>query len=73
MPDTESSAKSATAESPRPVELTDNEYHELADTWLENALLKFEELQDQADAVDVEYSVLAPQLILRDVFQESSC
>lgn len=63
MPDTQSPSKPASAESPvtaKPVELTDNEYHELADAWLENALMKFEDLQDQADAVDVEFSVLGP-------------
>jgi frataxin-like iron-binding protein CyaY len=37
--------------------LTVNAYHELADAWLEHALVRFEELQDQSDEIDVEYSV----------------
>ncbi|KAI9903206.1 hypothetical protein N3K66_002558 [Trichothecium roseum] len=40
----------------KPADITENEYHELADTYLENALLKFEEIQDKNAAVDVEFS-----------------
>jgi len=36
--------------------LTVNTYHELADAWLEHALARLEELQDQSDEIDVEYS-----------------
>lgn len=40
-----------------PVDLTESKYHELADVWLESALVKFEDLQDEGADVDVEYSV----------------
>jgi frataxin len=39
-------------------ELTDAEYHALADTYMDNLLIRLEELQDQREDVDVEYSVL---------------
>ncbi|KAI5467012.1 hypothetical protein BGZ63DRAFT_418749 [Mariannaea sp. PMI_226] len=38
------------------VDLTDAEYHEIADEYLENVLIKFEELQDAREDVDVEFS-----------------
>ncbi|KFH41467.1 Frataxin-like protein [Hapsidospora chrysogenum ATCC 11550] len=41
---------------PTPAELSVNTYHELADAWLDHALARFEELQDQSDDIDVEYS-----------------
>ncbi|KAK3304698.1 uncharacterized protein B0T15DRAFT_576088 [Chaetomium strumarium] len=37
-------------------ELTDAEYHALADTYMDNLLNRLEELQDQREDVDVEYS-----------------
>jgi frataxin len=40
-----------------PTEITDEQYHKLADDHLEAILNKFEELQDARDDVDVEYSV----------------
>jgi frataxin len=61
MPDTENPAKPpAGAEkeaAPSPVELTETEYHEVADQYLDHVLAKFEEIQDQADEIDVEFSV----------------
>lgn len=45
---------------PTPAELSVNTYHELADAWLDHALARFEELQDQSDDIDVEYSVRKP-------------
>lgn len=62
MPET-ANPKNEPAGSPatvKPADITDNEYHELADTYLENALLKFEEIQDNNAAVDVEFSVHIP-------------
>lgn len=50
-------APSASGPTATPIEMTDGEYHELADEYLENILVRFEELQDQTDAVDIEYSV----------------
>ncbi|KAH0421926.1 frataxin [Colletotrichum camelliae] len=38
------------------VELSDADYHELADTYLETVLTKLEELQDAREGVDVEYA-----------------
>jgi frataxin len=40
-----------------PVDLSDDLYHQLADQWLENALVKFEDLQDEGQDIDVEFSV----------------
>lgn len=65
MPDTDSPAKPESAESPitsKPVELSDSEYHDLADVWLENCLIRFEDLQDQGEDIDVEFSVRTPAL-----------
>ncbi len=38
-------------------EITDEQYHELSDEYLENLLNKFENAQDERDDMDVEYSV----------------
>jgi hypothetical protein len=40
-----------------PVELSTDEYHELADQYLDNLLTAFEKLQDETGECDVEYSV----------------
>lgn len=59
MPDTENPAKAT----PEPettgfavVELSDAEYHELADEYLDNVVGRFEELQDAREDIDVEFS-----------------
>jgi frataxin len=49
-----------------PADLTDAEYHALADDYLAAILSKFEELQDEREDVDVEYSV-------RLLFFQSHC
>ena len=41
----------------KPAEITDAQYHELSDEYLENLLSKFEAAQDERDTLDVEYSV----------------
>ena len=46
-----------TLKNAQPAMITDDEYHAIADVYLESILEKFEELQDQKDEVDVEYSV----------------
>ncbi|WZH46087.1 Regulatory protein [Fusarium acuminatum] len=61
MPDTEHPAKplNETEEvqpTPAVAEITEQEYHELADEYLENVVNRFEELQDQREDIDVEYS-----------------
>lgn len=60
MPDAENPAKAT----PEPetagfavVELSDAEYHELADEYLDNVVGRFEELQDAREDIDVEFSV----------------
>lgn len=64
MPDTENPAKPLNeSEEVQPsaavAELTDGEYHELADEYLDNVVGKFEELQDEREDIDVEFSVRA--------------
>ncbi|KAI8676691.1 Ferroxidase [Fusarium sp. Ph1] len=61
MPDTENPAKPLNeSEDVQPsvavAELTDGEYHELADEYLDNVVGKFEELQDEREDIDVEFS-----------------
>ncbi|KAF5021433.1 hypothetical protein F66182_6527 [Fusarium sp. NRRL 66182] len=61
MPDTEHPAKPLNeAEEVQPAaavaEITEGEYHELADEYLDNVVGRFEELQDQRDDIDVEFS-----------------
>lgn len=41
-------------------ELSDSEYHELADEYLETVLTEFEKLQDTREDLDVEFSVRPP-------------
>lgn len=40
-----------------PADITEGEYHQLADEYLETILSKFEELQDEREDVDVEFAV----------------
>jgi frataxin len=58
MPDTENPANEAekTEETIAVAELSEAEYHELADAYLEKVLTRFEELQDERDDIDVEFS-----------------
>ncbi|KAF5663427.1 regulatory protein [Fusarium heterosporum] len=61
MPDTEHPAKpldetEAADPTPAVAEITEQEYHELADEYLENVVARFEELQDQREDIDVEFS-----------------
>ncbi|KAI0181239.1 Frataxin [Hypoxylon sp. FL1284] len=39
-----------------PAPITADEYHEIADNYLEALLTKYEELQDESDSVDVDFS-----------------
>ncbi|KAF4462993.1 regulator of mitochondrial iron homeostasis [Fusarium albosuccineum] len=62
MPDTENPAKPLEAsEEPKTsvavAEVTEGEYHELADEYLDRVLGKFEELQDAREDIDVEFSL----------------
>jgi frataxin len=43
-------------------DITEAEYHQVADEYLETLLSKFEELQDAREDVDVEFSVSPPAL-----------
>jgi frataxin len=66
MPDTENPSKpldeTEQAEPTAAVaEITEQEYHEIADEYLDNVVSRFEELQDQREDIDVEFSVrIAP-------------
>ncbi|KAH7320128.1 frataxin-like protein [Stachybotrys elegans] len=58
MPDTENPAAEAekTETAVAVAELTDGEYHALADVYMEHVLNKIEELQDSREDIDVEFS-----------------
>ncbi|KAM0343642.1 hypothetical protein ACHAPU_008394 [Fusarium lateritium] len=61
MPDTEHPAKpldetEAVDPPPAVAEISEQEYHELADEYLEKVVARFEELQDQREDIDVEFS-----------------
>ncbi|EJP62505.1 frataxin-like protein [Beauveria bassiana ARSEF 2860] len=59
MPDTDSPVKEPLA-SPEPtygaVELTEAEYHDIADAYLEGVLTQFEALQDTREDIDIEFA-----------------
>uniref|UniRef100_A0A1Y1MD89 ferroxidase n=1 Tax=Photinus pyralis TaxID=7054 RepID=A0A1Y1MD89_PHOPY len=59
MPETDNPAKQGVEET-RPsvgvAELSDGQYHELADSYLDIVLSKFEQLQDAREDIDIEYS-----------------
>lgn len=59
MPDTSNPDKAPTGNQITFVaaELSDEEYHELSNEYLNDLLEKFETLQDDGSPVDVEYSV----------------
>jgi frataxin len=62
MPETDNPVKQGVEETQPSVgvaELSDGEYHELADHYLEIVLSKFEQLQDAREDIDIEYSVSA--------------
>lgn len=65
MPDTETPAKEAPA-SPElsygVVELSESEYHDIADEYLDGVLTEFEALQDSREDIDIEFSVRSPPL-----------
>lgn len=64
MPDTDSPATEAKNTEPAVAvaELSEGEYHELADAYLETVLSKVEELQDAREDLDIEYSVRVTRL-----------
>ena len=41
----------------QPAELTNEQYHELADAYMDSMVERMEQLQEEKDEVDVEYSV----------------
>lgn len=49
-----------TASSVSPIELSEAEYHELSDSYLNTLVEQLEELQEAREDVDVEYSVSLP-------------
>ena len=60
MPETDKPSKTGN-EPTKPAfgvaELSDNEYHELSDHYLDIVCAKFEQLQDAREDIDVEFSV----------------
>ncbi|XWX01858.1 hypothetical protein V2A60_009887 [Cordyceps javanica] len=60
MPDTASPAKEPLASSPEPtygaIELSESEYHDIADEYLEGVLTQFEALQDTREDIDIEFA-----------------
>jgi len=44
----------------QPAELTNEEYNELADAYMDAMVERMEQLQEESDEVDVEYSVSSP-------------
>lgn len=44
----------------QPAKITDGEFHELADEYIENLLVEYEKMQDARTDIDVEYSVCCP-------------
>ncbi|KAH7250099.1 uncharacterized protein BKA55DRAFT_690337 [Fusarium redolens] len=61
MPDTENPAKPLNAteeihQNAVVADITEQEYHDLADEYLDNVVGKFEELQDQREDIDVDFS-----------------
>lgn len=61
MPDTENPSHSAPASEKRytPVELSESEYHEIADEYMDRLLNVCEDAQEEREELDVEYSVRA--------------
>lgn len=62
MPDTSNPDKAPTGSQVTFVaaELSDEEYHDLSNEYLNDLLEKFETLQDDGSPIDVEYSVQSP-------------
>jgi frataxin len=59
MPDTENPSKVSEEPEQRwtAIELSENEYHEIADDFLDRVLAKCEEAQEEREDLDIEYSV----------------
>ncbi|KAI1170575.1 mitochondrial chaperone Frataxin [Nemania sp. FL0916] len=51
----------------QPADLTDGEYHELADEYIENLLAEYEKMQDDRTDIDVEYSSGVMNLTINDL------
>ncbi|KAI0406961.1 mitochondrial chaperone Frataxin [Xylaria palmicola] len=59
-----SSEELATAQ---PANITDGEFHELADEYIETLLYAYEKMQDNRADIDVEYSAGVMNLIINDI------
>lgn len=59
MPDTENPSKDTPEVKDKytAIEISENEFHEIADEYLEAILAKCEEIQEEREDFDVEYSV----------------
>lgn len=56
----------------KPTNITEEQYHQLADEYLETILNKFEEIQDAREDVDVEFSVCSQPLFIYTSIQCTS-
>ncbi|KAI1196508.1 mitochondrial chaperone Frataxin [Nemania serpens] len=51
----------------QPAKITDGEFHELADVYIENLLVQYEKMQDSRTDIDVEYSSGVMNLTINDI------
>ncbi|KAI1118077.1 mitochondrial chaperone Frataxin [Nemania sp. NC0429] len=51
----------------QPANITDGEFHELADEYIENLLAEYEKMQDSRTDIDVEYSAGVMSLTINDI------
>ncbi|KAI0908563.1 mitochondrial chaperone Frataxin [Ustulina deusta] len=51
----------------RPANITDEEFHKLADEYIENLLAEYEKMQDKRTDIDVEYSSGVMNLTIDDI------
>ncbi|KAI1186927.1 mitochondrial chaperone Frataxin [Nemania serpens] len=51
----------------QPAKITDEEFHELADVYIENLLVEYEKMQDNRSDIDVEYSSGVMNLTINDI------
>lgn len=58
--DPKPSSPEPTSTSVEPMELTNEQYHEVADLYIDNLVAKLEQIQEEREDVDVEYSVFFP-------------
>lgn len=75
MPDSENPSKTSPPSEVRytPVEMSESEYHEIADEYMERLLVVCEEAQEERDDLDVEYSVRPPHPSNHNILPRQDC